>query len=167
MNNLISQIMTTNSPVLVVILSIALVYLFIKAIYDAGNWIIARLNGYYKIKNNAETKEEQIDKRITRLQQHDKWQYDKLNELSGQIKTVITIVEKIQQSQTQLIKQKYKTSIFKIYKQSTQKKYITQNDLARFVDLVKQYQEIGGNGVVDEKIYPEIMDLPIKTVDQL
>ncbi len=51
MGNLISIIANTNSPVLIIILSIALVYLFVKAIYDAGKWIIDRLNGYHRIKN--------------------------------------------------------------------------------------------------------------------
>ncbi len=157
MANLISTIINTDSPILIVVLSIALVYLFIRAIYDAGKWIIDRLNGYHKIKNEEQT----IEQRIARLEKHDKGQYTKLNELSDQLKKLIDMVQKVQDTQAQIIVDTYRGTIFRIYHDVTNQGKISQTELDRFVDLVHKYKAAGGDGIVDEKVYPQILNLPI------
>lgn len=157
MGNIISLIMAADSPVLVVILAIVLVYLFVKAVYDAGKWILDRLNGYHKIKNEEET----IEERIARLEKHDKGQYTKLNELGEEIKKIIIMVQEVQDTQAKTIIDTYKDTIFAIYHDSIAKGSIRKTELDRFLDIVKRYKEAGGDGIVDEKIYPEILELPI------
>lgn len=157
MANLISTIVNTDSPILVVVLSIALVYLFIRAVYDAGKWIIDRLNGYHKIKNEEQT----IEQRIAKLEKHDKGQYTKLNELSDQLKKLIDMVQKVQDTQAQIIVDTYRGTIFRIYHDVTNQGKISQTELDRFVDLVHKYKTAGGDGIVDEKVYPQILKLPI------
>lgn len=157
MGNLISQIMIADSPVMILILSITLVYLFVKAVYESGKWILDRLNGYHKIRNEEET----IEERIARLEKHDRGQYAKLNEVSEEIKTIIGMVQKVQDTQARTIIDTYKDTIFGIYHESIEKGNIRQTELDRFLDLVKRYKAAGGDGIVDEKIYPEILELPI------
>lgn len=157
MGSIISLLMTADSPVLVVILAIVLVYLFVKAIYEAGKWILDRLNGYHKIKNEEET----IEERIARLEKHDKGQYTKLNELGEEIKKIIKMVQEVQDTQAKTIIDTYKDTIFAIYHDSVTKGSIRKTELDRFLDIVKRYQDAGGDGIVDEKIYPEILELPI------
>lgn len=162
MGNLISMIMAADSPVLVVILSIALVYLLVKAVYDAGKWIIDRLNGYHQIKNDAEDKEQTVDSRITKLESHDKYQFNKLNEVCDEVKKLINMVQQVQDTQARAIVDTYRGTIFRIYHDVTRQGYINQTELDRFISLVEQYKKAGGNGIVDEKVYPEVMKLPIK-----
>ena len=162
MGNLISLIMATESPVLIVILSIALVYLFVKAVYESGKWILDRLNGYHKIRNEAEDKDAEIEARISKLEAHDKWQYSKLNEVADEMKKLIGMVQQVQDTQAQTIIDTYRGTIFRIYHDVTRQGYINQTELDRFISLVEQYKKAGGNGIVDEKVYPEVMKLPIK-----
>lgn len=162
MGNLISLIMATESPVLIVILSIALVYLFVKAVYESGKWILDRLNGYHKIRNEVEDKDAEIEARISKLEAHDKWQYSKLNEVADEMKKLIGMVQQVQDTQAQTIIDTYRGTIFRIYHDVTRQGYINQTELDRFCDLVRRYKEAGGDGIVDEKVYPEVLALPIK-----
>ena len=162
MGNLISLIMAADSPVLIVILSIALVYLFIKAIYESGKWILDRLNGYHKIRNEVEDKDAETEARISKLEAHDKFQFNKLNEVCEEVKTLIGMVQQVQDTQAQTIIDTYRGTIFRIYHDVTRQGYINQTELDRFCDLVRRYKEAGGDGIVDEKVYPEVIKLPIK-----
>ena len=157
MGSIISLIMSTDSPVLIVILAIVLVYLFVKAVYDAGKWILDRLNGYHKLRNEEET----IEERIARLEKHDKGQYTKLNELGEELKKIINMVQKVQDTQAKAIIDTHRDAIFTIYHDSIAQGSIRKTELDRFLDIVKRYKEAGGDGIVDEKIYPEILELPI------
>jgi len=166
MDKIISQIVNTESPIVVIMLSIVLTYLFFKAIYDACKWIKDRLDEYHGIKDTQENKEEETEKRIKTLEQHDSWQYKKLNELCERMSEVISMIQKVQDTQSRTIVDTYRGTIFRIYHDVMKQGYINQTELDRFIDLVKQYKEAGGNGIVDEKVYPEILKLPIKS-DQL
>lgn len=161
MNSLISQITSTSSPFAVVILAIFITFLVIKELYTAVKWVKDRFDGYHNIQNHKEDVEEEIDRRIQTLEQHDGWQYKKLNELGDQVKEVIGLIKEIQVTQSKMIIDTYKGSIFRIYHDSQKNKYISQTELDRFIDLCTIYKAAGGDGVVDEKIYPEVMSLPI------
>lgn len=161
MEHFITLITSADSPVLVVILSLVLVFIFIKEIYSAVKWILDRLNGYHKIKNTEEDKDSKIEERFLILERHDQNHWNKLNEMGEEIKEIISMIKCVQNTQSKAIVNTYKDSIFRIYHESMKTKSISQAELDRFIDLVTVYRKAGGDGVVDEKIYPEILSLPI------
>ena len=157
MGNIIELIAAADSPVLIVVLSFILVYLFVKGIYQSFKWVVHRLNGYHQLKSEEET----IEERISKLEKHDKGQYQKLTELGDEMKKIIAMIQKVQDTQARTIVDTYRNSIFAIYHECIEKGNIKQTQLDRFLDLVKRYKEAGGDGIVDQKIYPQILDLPI------
>ncbi len=161
MNGLISQIMASSSPFVIIILSVLITFLLIKELYSALKWIKDRFDGYHNIQNNKENAAEEIEQRIKTLEDHDEWQYKKLNELGDQVQEIIGLTKEIQATQSKMIIDTYKGSIFRIYHDASKNKYISQTELDRFIDLCSIYKAAGGDGVVDEKIYPEVMALPI------
>ena len=54
--------------ILSLIISIILVFVVIKAVYEAIKWIIDRLNGYHEVRKSKQKQEE----RIETLENHDK-----------------------------------------------------------------------------------------------
>lgn len=165
MEHYITLITSAESPVLVVIISFILVFLFIKEIYAAIQWVIARLDGYHNIKDKQENKEEDVEERLKKLESHDYAHWNKLNEMSEEIKEIISMIKCVQETQAKTTIDTYKGSIFRIYHDAMRNKFISQTELDRFIEICKIYKEAGGDGVVDEKIYPEILKLPIKAED--
>lgn len=151
-----------ESPILIAVLALILTFIFIKELYVAIKWIKDRFDGYHNIINNKEDKEEEIEKRIDTLEVHDHWQYNKLNELGEELKKVISMLAHVQETQGKTIIDTYRNTIFNIYHDSMKQGYITQTELDRFIGLVDQYRKAGGDGVVDEKVYPEVLKLEIR-----
>lgn len=163
METLIKLLFPTGSFSLAsLVFAIMFTYIAIKAIYDAYKWIKARFDSYHEEKNGEEDKDAKIEKRIATLERHDLGQYNKLNELSGQIDKIVEMIETVQETQANAIVETYRGTIFRIYHDNMKQGYITQTELDRFISMVERYRKAGGNGVVDEKIYPEIMALDIK-----
>lgn len=145
-----------------IVFSLMFTYIAVKAIYEAYKWIKARFDGYHEEKNTEENKEEKIEERLQILEKHDKGQYLKLNELSDQMKEVISMIKKVQDTQSNAIIETHRSTIFRIYHDVMKQGCITQTELDRFIALVNQYKAAGGDGIVDEKVYPEVLALPIK-----
>ncbi len=53
-------------------------------------------------------------------------------------------------------------TLYVCYKHCKDTGYITRRQLENFQDNVKLYQKIGGNGVVEHKYIPEIMEMEVK-----
>lgn len=165
MDGLISTIMATDSPVIVVIFALLVTFLLIKELYAAVKWIKDRLNGYYNVRNEAESKDEEIENRVKVLEKHDTWQFNKLNEIGEELKQAIILIKEVQSNQAKNTIDTYKGSIFRIYHDAMKNGFISQTELDRFIEIVHIYKNAGGDGVVDEKIYPEVLALPIKNRD--
>lgn len=162
MGQFIQLISESDSPVMITILSIVLVYIFIKAIFEAVKWTFDRLNGYHDIRNNIEKKEDDVETRISRLERHDNGQFQKITELCKEVKEIISMIKNVQDTQSEIIIDTHRSAIYTVYCEAMKQGYITPSELERFQALVKRYKEAGGDGVVDEKIYPEVMLLQIK-----
>lgn len=154
---------TGNITLASLVFAIMFTYVAVKAIYEAYVWIKARFDGYHDEKNDEENKEETREKRIKTLEQHDSWQYKKLTELGEEVKEIIAILHKVQDTQSRAIVDTHRGTIFRIYHDVMKQGYINQTELDRFISLVDQYKKAGGDGIVDAKVYPEVLKLPIRS----
>lgn len=163
MEGLFKLLFPTGSVTLAsLVFAIMFAYVAIKATYEAYVWIKARFEGYHEEKNGEETKEEKVNERISLLEKHDSWQYKKLTELGDEVKEIIEMLHKVQDTQSKAIVETHRSTIFRIYHDVMKQGYINQTELDRFIALVNQYKAAGGDGIVDEKVYPEVLALPIK-----
>lgn len=166
MESLISSIMATDSPILVVIFALFITFVVIKELYGAVKWIKDRLNGYYNIRNTKEEKQETIEERLSKLEKDDEKQFNKLDILGEKVEKIIGLIKEVQATQAKSIINTHKETIFRIYHEAMKNNFITQAELDRFLEVTSLYKEAGGDGIVDEKIYPEVLQTPIKSNDK-
>ena len=147
-----------NFSLSILVFSIIFVFIALKAFYDAVIWIKARLDHYHKIKSEKET----IEKRIEKIEEENCQQFLKLEELSDMTKETIQLLEDIKKQQQSSVIETNKGIIFRIYLDNMKQGHISQTELDRFINVCQIYKEAGGDGIVDEKIYPEVLKLPIE-----
>lgn len=80
--------------ILSLIISIILVFVVIKAVYEAIKWIIDRLNGYHEARKNKQKQEE----RIETLENHDKQQSEEILKIEDEITKIIALLENIKET---------------------------------------------------------------------
>ena len=56
-----------------------------------------------------------------------------------------------------------RSTIWQMHRDFMKQGYVTKDGLEVFSDVCKLYQNDGGNGVVQQKIEPEVMELPVKS----
>ena len=147
-----------NFSLSMLIFSIIFVFIALKAFYDAIIWIKERLDHYHKMKSEKETTE----KRIEKIEEENCQQFNKLEELSNMTKEAINLLEEVRKQQQNSIVETNKGIIFRIYLENMKQGHISQTELDRFISVCQIYKEAGGDGIVDEKIYPEVLKLPIE-----
>lgn len=54
-----------------------------------------------------------------------------------------------------------RSSLWRIYMETTEKGYITQEGLKTFTECGKVYEEAGGDDIYHSKLFPEVMKLPV------
>lgn len=147
-----------NFSLSMLIFSIIFVFIALKAFYDAIIWIKARLDHYHQVKSEKETTE----KRIEKIEEENCQQFIKLEELSNMTKEAINLLEDVKKQQQNSIIETNKSIIYRIYLENMKQGHISQTELDRFISVCQIYKEAGGDGIVDEKIYPEVLKLPIQ-----
>ena len=56
-----------------------------------------------------------------------------------------------------------RSTIWQMHRDFMKQGYVTKDGLEVFSEVCKLYQNDGGNGVVQQKIEPEVMELPVKS----
>lgn len=144
------------------IFALIFAFIFIKAIYDAIKWVTLRFNDYHNVKKE----EEKTEQRIKELEKQNEEQSEQLLKLNSDIQECICLLNNIQHNQTETIIETNKSIIFRIYHDALKQGSISQTELDRFINITNRYMEAGGNGIVKDKIYPEILKIPINKEDK-
>ena len=154
------------------VIALLISFLIVKELYDAVKWVKERFEGYHEEKNKIENHEENVDKRISLLEKHDGWQYNQLNDLKLQVSEISDLIKsnhkdihdhlvEIDSCNKEVAVASLRNVINTIHRTAILHKYISHQDLFTFTEAVRIYREAGGDGMVDEKLYPEVMALPI------
>ena len=145
------------------ILTVAgLLFMFLKSFTEACVWIYKWLMKLYKHKKQKDDKEETMENRITKLENHDKWQYDKLIELSDGIHELKGLIINMKKDNDEFVVVTCRSQLYRIHQESVKQGYITKECLKTFSETGKKYEAAGGDDIYHEKLYPEVMSLPIK-----
>lgn len=142
-----------------------LVILGFFAVLFAAKEII-EIFGYFKkkfrIKTGNEEDKETFENRIKTLEKHDNWQYQEILKISNGIDDIKDNLTKRE------IKDKAKTvatlrgQLYGLHEKFVTKGYIDKSGLKTFIELGKIYEAAGGDDIYHDKLYPEVMALPIK-----
>lgn len=142
-----------------------LVILALFAILFAVKEVI-EIFGYFKkkfrLKTGIDEDRETVETRIKTLEKHDNWQYQEIQKISRGIDDIKDNLIKKE------IKDKEKTvatlrgQLYGLHEKFVTKGYIDKSGLKTFIELGKIYEAAGGDDIYHDKLYPEIMALPIK-----
>ena len=116
----------------------------------------------YRIKTGNEEDKETFENRIKTLEKHDNWQYQEILKISNGIDDIKDNLTKRE------IKDKAKTvatlrgQLYGLHEKFVTKEYIDKSGLKTFIELGKIYEAAGGDDIYHDKLYPEVMALPIK-----
>lgn len=116
----------------------------------------------FRIKTGIDEDKETIENRIKTLEKHDNWQYQEILKISNGIDDIKDNLTKRE------IKDKEKTvatlrgQLYGLHEKFVTKEYIDKSGLKTFIELGKIYESAGGDDIYHDKLYPEVMSLPIK-----
>lgn len=116
----------------------------------------------WRIKTGIEQDKETLENRIKTLEKHDNWQYQEIQKISKGIDDIKDNLVKKE------LKDKAKTvatlrgQLYGLHEKFVTKEYIDKSGLKTFIELGKIYEAAGGDDIYHDKLYPEVMALPIK-----
>lgn len=142
----------------IVILGFFVILVGIREIIE----LISYFKKKFRIKTGRESDQDTTENRINTLEEHDKWQYNRITEIIrgiDDIKNIIKDSEKHKREETVAI---LRNQLYSLHKSFIKKGYVDESGLKTFLELGKIYEEAGGNDIYHDKLKPEVMKLPIK-----
>lgn len=150
-----------NYSLLEILLVVAILFCACKELYEAYQWFKVRLNNYYNKRNFQEKKEETIEERIRRLEEHDKHQYEKLEEVCKIVNDTNTFVKDYQKMQRQQNLATTRSILNSLYSESKKHGCLSQAEYETYAEIRDLYVSLGGNHHFAERVIPEMNALPI------
>ena len=148
----------THIDYLGVILSIFAILFAIKSVIEIVEWYKKK----FGIKTNVDTEKETVDNRISKLEAHDKWQYNEISKISKGIDEIKKRLDLTEEENNKRIIIQYGAELYNLHSKFMEQKYVTRAGLETFDLLAQTYLKCGGNHSIKGKIIPEVMSLPIK-----
>lgn len=148
-----------NSSSWVTVIFVILVLIFaIKELITAISYICEK----FGIKTKRVTERESLCARVEKLEDHDNKQYEKLNELCESINDIKETINKNEEERKSDVVASYRSTLYGLHESFIKKGYVTVSGLKTFVECGKRYEKAGGNDIYHEKLYPEVLSLPVK-----
>lgn len=127
---------------------------------------ILELKTYFKkrygIKTNVDTENEAIEKRITTLESHDKWQYKEITNISTGVAEIHSQLEEMVLKDNEKTIATLRNQLYDLHNKFMAQEFVDKSGLKTFLDLGKIYEAAGGNDIYHDKLKPEVMNLQIK-----
>lgn len=154
MNELIQNYGITGIVVCVIIAITVFKYL-----WESMSWILDKLNLYHKKQSLSESN----DERIAKLEKHDMWQYDTINQLTSNVKDIKDSIITMKEENNKVTVATYRSTLWRLHKEFVSQGYTTKEGLKTFFEIGKIYEDCGGDDIYHDKLKPEVLKLPIKS----
>ena len=127
---------------------------------------VIEIFGYFKkkfrLKTGIDEDRETVENRIKRLEKHDNWQYQEIQKISRGIDDIKDNLTKREVKDKEKTVATLRGQLYGLHEKFVTKGYIDKSGLKTFIELGKIYESAGGDDIYHDKLYPEIMALPIK-----
>lgn len=160
MNNIIKLIEEYTLPSVLVILIV--VFLAVKEICSAVEWVKGKLNTYHNNRNQSEEAKEDIEGRLKTLEKHDNWQYQALLDMAKNLQSINNTLVSMQKRQDAVTVATSRSTLYRLHADFMKKSYVTKEDLKTFTELGNLYEAAGGDDIYHDKLYPEVFKLEIR-----
>lgn len=126
---------------------------------------IVELAGYFKkkfgIKTGIDTGKETIEGRISKLESHDKWQYNEISKISKGIDEIKSSLAQKEIKDKAKTVATLRTQLYDLHSKFVERGYIDKSGLKTFTELGAIYEAAGGDDIYHDKLKPEVLALPI------
>lgn len=133
-----------------------------KEVIEFRSWVKGKLHAWKDKENSKEDKEETIDERLTRLETHDSWQYEKIKEMVESMEDIKELLMQNQEKQDEATVAMCRALLKNIADEALEKQYLTTVEFETFSALADVYIFRKGNHYMKDKIIPEVLKLPVK-----
>lgn len=132
---------------------------------------IIELIGYFKkkfgIKTGIDTGKETIEGRISKLEAHDKWQYNEISKISKGIDEIKSSLAQKEIKDKAKTVATLRTQLYDLHSKFVERGYIDKSGLKTFLELGTIYEDAGGDDIYHDKLKPEVIALPINEQNEL
>lgn len=151
----------TQLDYVVVILGVFVILFAVKEIIE----IFCYFKKKFRIKTGNETDKDTLDARISKLEKHDKWQYEEISKIVNGIEEIKSRLDDRDVKDKAKTVATLRTQLYDLHNKFVERGDIDKSGLKTFLELGKIYEEAGGDDIYHDKLKPEIMNLPIKEND--
>nr|DAU10497.1 MAG TPA: hypothetical protein [Caudoviricetes sp.] len=116
----------------------------------------------FRIKTGVDTEKETIEGRISKLETHDKWQYNEISKISKGIDEIKSSLAQKEIKDKAKTVATLRTQLYDLHNKFVERGYIDKSGLKTFTELGSIYESAGGNDIYHDKLKPEVLSLPIK-----
>lgn len=120
----------------------------------------------YRIRTGEDIERETIENRISKLESHDKWQYDELFKISKCVEDIKDSLDKREIKDRAKTVATLRTQLYDLHGKFVERGYVDKSGLKTFTELGNIYEAAGGNDIYHDKLKPEVIALPIKEVNE-
>ena len=117
----------------------------------------------WKNKEDAvEDEKESIVERISILERHDRWQYEKINSITCSLDEIKSMIVNMKENQDDVTVATCRSTLYQLHDKFTAQGYITKEGLKTFLELGKVYEAASGNDIYHDKLKPEVLSLELR-----
>ena len=147
-----------STAIVVIILSC----MAIKQIIEFVSWAKGKLDAWRDKENDKDEKQESVDDRLTRLEDHDNWQYQKINDVAESIEDIKELLVQSQEKQDEAAVAMCRALLKNIADDALGKGYLTTIEFETFSALTDVYLFRKGNHYMKDFVIPQVLKLPVK-----
>ena len=140
------------------ILSLFAILFFVKEMVEIGSYF----KNKYRIKTGSDIDKETLVNRVSKLEAHDKRQYEEITKISKGVEEIKETLEKKEIKDKEKTVATLRSQLYDLHYKFMDNKSVDKSGLKTFLELGKIYEEAGGNDIYHDKLKPEVMALPIK-----
>ena len=115
----------------------------------------------FRIKTGIDTEKETIEGRISKLEIHDKWQYNEISKISKGIDEIKSSLAQKEIKDNAKTVATLRTQLYDLHNKFVERGYIDKSGLKTFTELGSIYESAGGDDIYHDKLKPEVLALPI------
>lgn len=123
--------------------------------------LISYFKKRFRIKTGVDAERETIEGRISKLENHDKWQYNEISKISKGIDEIKSSLAQKEIKDKAKTVATLRTQLYDLHSKFVERGYIDKSGLKTFTELGSIYESAGGDDIYHDKLKPEVLALPI------
>lgn len=162
MSDLISFVQSVFQSPINSIITILLFIAAIRGTYEIVKWAKGELNNWYNNKQQEEDEIDEIENRLSILENENKRQFEKLDSIDGTLVQITATLDKMAEENRANMVATCRSALWRLYIDFENRDSITSAEYETFMDLADRYLKNNGNSVFKDKIIPYVKTLSIK-----